>query len=138
MDKEALLTIDGLLIQFGGLKAVNNVDIHVNDKEFIGLIGPNGAGKTTLFNSITGGVNITAGEIKFNDKALNKKRPDQISRMGISRTFQNIRLFSKMTAIENISIAIHSVPKYSIIEAMLRTPRARVKDKEVREQAQFF
>lgn len=138
MNKEAFLEINNLVIQFGGLKAVNDASVYVKKNEFIGLIGPNGAGKTTFFNSITGGVLPTAGEIFFNGNNLIKKRPDLISRLGISRTFQNIRLFPKLTAIENIMIALHSVPKYSILEAIIRTPKVRKNDKYIKEEAQHF
>ena len=88
MDREALLEINSLVVQFGGLRAVDNFSINVCKDEFIGLIGPNGAGKTTVFNTITGNVEPTLGEITFNKQSLNKKRPDEISRLGISRTFQ--------------------------------------------------
>lgn len=138
MDREALLEINSLVAQFGGLRAVDNFSINVCKDEFIGLIGPNGAGKTTVFNTITGNVEPTLGEITFNKQSLNKKRPDEISRLGISRTFQNIRLFPKMTVIDNISIGLHSTPKYSILEAALQLPKVKLIEKETKERAQYF
>lgn len=138
MEKENLLQISNLSIQFGGLKAVNEVTLNVDRDETVGLIGPNGAGKTSLFNSITGSVPPTYGDILFMNQSLVKKRPDEICRMGISRTFQNIRLFPKMTSIENISIGMHSTPKYSMLEAVLRLPKVRASEKEVRDRAQYY
>ena len=138
MEKENILKVANLSIQFGGLKAVNEVTLHIDRGETVGLIGPNGAGKTSLFNSITGSVAPASGAIYFKNQNLVKKRPDEICRMGISRTFQNIRLFSRMTSIENISIGLHSTPKYSMAEAVLRLPKVRAKEKEVREMAQHF
>lgn len=133
-----ILKIDDLAIYFGGLKAINGVNLHVDKNEFVGLIGPNGAGKTTLFNAITGNTIPTTGRITFHDHVLNKKRPDQISNLGISRTFQNIRLFPKMTVLQNISISMHSTPQYSILEAALRTPKVRKIEKEAEEKAFYY
>mgnify|MGYP000891198381 FL=1 len=138
IEGKVLLGVNNLIVQFGGLKAINDVSINVLEGEFIGLIGPNGAGKTTFFNSITGNIEATSGEILFDNHKLNGKRSDQISRLGISRTFQNIRLFNKMTAIENISIGLHSTPKYSTIEAVLRMPKVKNIEKETKERAQYF
>jgi len=109
-------------IAFGGLRAIENVSIQVNEDEFVGLIGPNGAGKTTFFNSISGYVRPSNGKILFNGKSLIRKSPSKISNYGISRTFQNIRLFPKMTVLENASIPIHSTPKYSVWAALLGLP----------------
>lgn len=136
--ENAILNIDNLAIHFGGLKAINGVSLHVDKNEFVGLIGPNGAGKTTLFNAITGNVAPTAGTIAFHEKVLNKKRPDQICNLGISRTFQNIRLFPKMTVLQNISISMHGTPKYSILEAALRTGKVRRIEKEAEERAYYY
>ena len=132
-NKGALLNIDNMTIAFGGLKAIDDVTIHVNEGEFVGLIGPNGAGKTTFFNAITGNVKPTSGTIIFNEIDLSKKKPDQISNCGISRTFQNIRIFPKMTVLENVMIPMHGVPSYSMWEAMLGLPvvkRTRVENEE--------
>lgn len=134
----SLLEIKNLTIQFGGLKAINNVDLSVAPGEMIGLIGPNGAGKTTLFNAITGVVNKSEGSILFDGKDLAQYKPNQIAHLGISRTFQNIRLFSKMTAEENVAIGINSVADYNLLSACLRLPNARKKDKETKIKAQEY
>jgi len=132
---EPILTLNNLTVQFGGVRAVNEVNIHIQKGELVGLIGPNGAGKTTIFNLITNAVQPTAGTIEFKGKSILKKSPDQICRLGISRTFQNIRLFPQMTAYENVELALHSTPKYNILEAFLRTPRASRIEKETRQRA---
>lgn len=95
----SLLDIQNLTVQFGGLKAISNVNLSLDAGQMVGLIGPNGAGKTTLFNTVTGVVQKTEGSVLFDGKDLSKYKPNQIAHLGISRTFQNIRLFSKMTAI---------------------------------------
>ena len=109
-NSKAALTVSNLTIRFGGLCAVDNVSVHIDEGEFVGLIGPNGAGKTTFFNSITGNLVPTEGVITYKGKSLVKKGPDQISHMGISRTFQNIRIFPKMTVLENVCLPLHSQP----------------------------
>lgn len=138
IDPNELLTVNNLRIAFGGLCAVDNVSLHVNKGEFVGLIGPNGAGKTTFFNSITGNLVPTAGSILFQRKSLVKKDPAQISHMGISRTFQNIRIFPKMTVLENISISLHSEPTYDIFSAVLALPSAKREDLRIRNEALEF
>ena len=137
-DNKSLLKIEDLLIQFGGLKAISDVNIHIDEGEFVGIIGPNGAGKTTLYNAITGNVPVTSGKISFLDKDLGKLRPDQINNLGISRTFQNIRLFPKMSALWNVSASLSSVPRYNILEAFLRTPKVKRIDREVEEKAYYY
>lgn len=134
----SLLEIKGLTIQFGGLKAIDNVDLSVAPGQMIGLIGPNGAGKTTLFNAVTGVVPKSAGSILFDGHDLSKYKPNQIAHLGVSRTFQNIRLFSKMTAEENVAIGINSVADYNLLSAFLRLPGARKKDKETKLKAQEY
>ena len=115
----SLLDIQNLTVQFGGLKAISNVNLSLDAGQMVGLIGPNGAGKTTLFNTVTGVVQKTEGSVLFDGKDLSKYKPNQIAHLGISRTFQNIRLFSKMTAEENVAIGINSVADYGIISAFL-------------------
>ena len=105
----SLLDIQNLTVQFGGLKAISNVYLSLDAGQMVGLIGPNGAGKRTLFNTVTGVVQKTEGSVLFDGKDLSKYKPNQIAHLGISRTFQNIRLFSKMTAEENVAIGINSV-----------------------------
>jgi len=119
-----ILNIENLTVDFGGVRAVNNVSLALEPGEFVGLIGPNGAGKTTIFNLLTNAFRPTAGTITFKGKSILGKSPDKICRLGISRTFQNIRLFPQMTAYENVELGLHSTPQYSIAEAFFRTPRA--------------
>ena len=132
---DEILTIQNLTVDFGGVRAVNNFTFSMQSGELIGLIGPNGAGKTTVFNLITNAIRPTSGQILLNGKSVLGKSPDQICRLGISRTFQNIRLFPQMTAYENVELGLHSTPRYSIAEAFVRTPRARRVEVETRKRA---
>jgi branched-chain amino acid transport system ATP-binding protein len=131
---DPILNLDAISVSFGGVKAVRNVSLQLQPGELIGLIGPNGAGKTTIFNLITGSVKPTEGVISFKGKNIVGKTSDQLCHLGISRTFQNIRLFPQMTVFENVALGLHSDPHYSIIEAFVRTPNARRKEKEVEGQ----
>ena len=133
-----LLKVENLTIRFGGLVAVDDVSIHIDVGEFIGLIGPNGAGKTTFFNSITGNLVPTSGKISYDGKSLIKKAPDKISHMGISRTFQNIRIFPKMSVLENVCLPLHSEPNYNVFSAMLGLPYTRRRDKQLNDEAMSF
>lgn len=137
-NSKAALTVSNLTIRFGGLCAVDNVSVHIDEGEFVGLIGPNGAGKTTFFNSITGNLVPTEGVITYKGKSLVKKGPDQISHMGISRTFQNIRIFPKMTVLENVCLPLHSQPTYNIFAAFLGLPSTKREDKRIKEEAMSF
>jgi len=110
-------------IRFGGLCAVNELDMVVNKGEIYGLIGPNGAGKTTIFNLLTGVYQPSSGEIYFNGQRIDGQRPYQIAGRGVSRTFQNIRLFPSMTVLENVMTACHIHMGQTLIDAVLRTPR---------------
>ncbi len=132
---DEILSLRDLTVDFGGVRAVNNVSLSLKKGEMVALIGPNGAGKTTIFNLITNAVRPTAGEILLNGKNILGKSPDQICRLGISRTFQNIRLFPQMTAYENVELGLHSTPHYSLAEAFLRTPRARRIESDTRKKA---
>jgi branched-chain amino acid transport system ATP-binding protein len=132
---EDILKLDHVSVLFGGLKAINNVSLHLAQGEFIGLIGPNGAGKTTIFNLISGSVKPSEGEILFKGASVVGKAPDVLCHLGISRTFQNIRLFSQMSVLENVALGLHSRPHYSVLEAFIRTPRARKAERQVREKA---
>lgn len=127
----ALLETKDATIRFGGLVAVNLLNIEVNEGEIVAIIGPNGAGKTTAFNLITGVYEPTDGEIFFNGKKLNGKRPDQIAKLGIARTFQNIRLFKDLTVLENVLIATHLNIKTDLISSVLKLPHARREEKEM-------
>ena len=126
-----LLKTDGVSKVFGGLKAVSNFDIEINEGELIGLIGPNGAGKTTAFNLLTGVYQPTTGTIDFAGKSLVGLKPYQITSRGITRTFQNIRLFSELTVLDNVKIAYDSHAKYSLVESVLRLGRYFKEEDEI-------
>jgi branched-chain amino acid transport system ATP-binding protein len=130
----ATLRTDKCTIRFGGLIAVNALDMAVNQGEIYGLIGPNGAGKTTIFNLLTGVYDPTEGEIYFQGKRIDGLRPHQIARHGVSRTFQNIRLFAGMTVLENVMTACHIHARQKLADAVLRTPRFT---RDEREQKDF-
>ena len=110
-------------IQFGGLIAVNTLDMSVERGQIYGLIGPNGAGKTTVFNLLTGVYKPTSGEIYFQGKRIDGLRSYEISRRGVSRTFQNIRLFPSMSVLENVMTACHRHAKQNLVDAIIRSPR---------------
>jgi branched-chain amino acid transport system ATP-binding protein len=130
-----MLETKNVTMQFGGLTAVDNFSIQVEDDEIIGLIGPNGAGKTTAFNVITGVYSPTHGEIFFNNKKISALKPHQITRMGLARTFQNIRLFHEMTVLENILVAATLHEKPSLAESVLHLPSYLKREKRIREMA---
>ena len=115
----ALLECKSLGIQFGGLKAVDNFNISIEEGSLYGLIGPNGAGKTTVFNLLTGVYKPTVGSIKLNGSIISGLKPVQISKLGIARTFQNIRLFSNMTVLDNVKVALHNEIRYSLLSDFL-------------------
>ncbi len=131
----ALLTAQKVTKRFGGLVAVNSVDFEIPDKSIASIIGPNGAGKTTFFNCITGFNHADEGTITFDGVEIQKLRPDQITKLGISRTYQNIRLFANMTAIENILVGMHKFLKTSWISAVLRMPGMREEEERALEEA---
>ncbi len=131
----ALLETKDATIRFGGLVAVNLLNIEVNEGEIVAIIGPNGAGKTTAFNLITGVYEPTEGEILLNGKKINGKRPDEIAKLGIARTFQNIRLFKDLTVLENVLIATHLNIKTGLFSSVLKLPNARKEEKEMIEFA---
>ncbi|MEC1178069.1 ABC transporter ATP-binding protein [Metasolibacillus meyeri] len=118
-----LLKVDGLGIQFGGLKAVQNVDMYMSQGELIGLIGPNGAGKTTTFNMLTGVYAPTEGTITFDGKQIQGLDPYKVTRGGISRTFQNIRLFKELSVLDNVKVANHSLANHNILSSIFRLPK---------------
>ncbi|MFA5845011.1 MAG: ABC transporter ATP-binding protein [Coriobacteriia bacterium] len=109
-------------MMFGGLRAVSNVDLHIDEGEIVALIGPNGAGKTTFFNLMTGIHKATEGSVTFRGQELGGRKPHQICQMGIARTFQNIRLFANMTTLENVMVGRHSRSTAGPLKAVLRTP----------------
>lgn len=134
-NQDAILKAEGMVKRFGGLTAVNNLDFQIPRGQISSIIGPNGAGKTTFFNCITGFYKIDEGEILLNGKPIHRKSPDQITRAGIARTFQNIRLFNNMTALENIMVGQEAHLKSSWIGAILGTPATRREVKESEERA---
>ena len=120
---------------FGGLKAVSDFNFHINKGELVGLIGPNGAGKTTAFNLFTGVYQPTTGEITFGGKSIVGLKPYQITQRGIARTFQNIRLFSELSVLDNVKIAFHDHVKYGVVEAVLRMGRYYKEEDRIEEEA---
>jgi branched-chain amino acid transport system ATP-binding protein len=133
---DALLTASRLRKEFGGLVAVNDVDFTVPERSIISLIGPNGAGKTTFFNMLTGVYKPTAGTILFDGTDLTGRPPHAVTRRGIGRTFQNIRLFKEMTALENVLVGMHGHLKGGILSSIVGTPRIRHEEKDAIEHAQ--
>jgi len=126
----ALLETCNLTRQFGGLRAIGDLSLSVNRGEILGVIGPNGAGKTTFFNLLTGIYPPSSGDILFKGNSIVGLLPSQIARLGVARTFQNIRLFRRLSVLENTRIAYDSQLPYSPVDALLRTPRARVRERE--------
>ena len=120
---EPLLKATHVSEVFGGLKAVSDFNLHLNPGELVGLIGPNGAGKTTAFNLFTGVYQPTEGAIEFDGRSIVGLKPYQITQRGIARTFQNIRLFSELSVLDNVRIAFHDHVKYGVVEAVLRVGR---------------
>jgi len=131
----ALLKATKLSKVFGGLKAVSNFEVIIEKGELIGLIGPNGAGKTTAFNLLTGVYEPTTGEIELDGKSLVGLKPYQITQLGLARTFQNIRLFSELTVLDNVKIAYHFHVKYGILESVLRIGRYHKEEAEIEAKA---
>jgi branched-chain amino acid transport system ATP-binding protein len=130
-----LLTAEGVSKIFGGLVAVNEVTFAIPQRSIVSIIGPNGAGKTTFFNMLTGLYKPTFGRISFSGKDITGMRPDRITASGVARTFQNIRLFGTMSALENVLVGQHSRMKAGLVGSVLRTPRTRREEKAVREHA---
>jgi branched-chain amino acid transport system ATP-binding protein len=120
---EALLEVDDVTLQFGGVVALNRVSFSLRKGEIFGLIGPNGAGKTTCFNAMTGVYRPTGGGIRFNGESIVGKKKHEITRLGIARTFQNVRLFPEMTALENVMVGADAHHKTSVVGALFRLPR---------------
>jgi branched-chain amino acid transport system ATP-binding protein len=130
-----LLVADGVEKRFGGLVAVNNVDFTIPERSIVSLIGPNGAGKTTFFNMLTGVYKPTAGRIVFDGHDVTAKPPHVITRRGIGRTFQNIRLFQNMTALENTLVGMHCRLSGGIVRSVLRTPGLKREERDARKRA---
>lgn len=131
-DFEPILAVSALTRSFGGLVAVNNVSFTVNQNEIFGLIGPNGAGKTTLFNLISGLIPPSSGQLLYQGESITKLRPYKIAKLGIARTFQNIRLFGTLSALENIIVARHIHTKSNVFNGVLSLPSAAREEKIAR------
>jgi branched-chain amino acid transport system ATP-binding protein len=132
---EKLLELKNTTIKFGGVTALNEVNFHVNKGEICALIGPNGAGKTTVFNVVTGVYPITSGEILFKGENLSGKKRHQVTKMGLARTFQNVRLFGDMTALENVITATDVHKKTGLIRSLFGTPLNRREERESKARA---
>jgi branched-chain amino acid transport system ATP-binding protein len=131
----AILRAEAVSKEFGGLVAVNDVSIEIPRHSIVSMIGPNGAGKTTLFNMLTGLYKPTAGRIVFSDREITRARPDVITKLGVARTFQNIRLFGAMTALENVMVGRHCRMRAGLFGSILRTPWVRAEERAVRDRA---
>jgi branched-chain amino acid transport system ATP-binding protein len=131
----AILTVEGLTKWFGGLPAVHDVNLTLEEGQIFGLIGPNGAGKTTCFNLITGLIPPSAGRVTFRGRPLTGLKPNQITALGMARTFQNIRLFGAMTARENVIVGMHCRLKTGVMGGVFRTPSMRLEDARARAKA---
>jgi branched-chain amino acid transport system ATP-binding protein len=132
---ESVLEAQGMTRYFGGLCAVNNVSFSIQRGEVFGLIGPNGAGKTTLFNLITGLTPPTRGKLNYLGRDITGQPPHRIAKLGIARTFQNIRLFGRLTALQNVMIARHIHTESNLLTGVLGLPQARSEERETRQRA---
>ena len=133
--REIVLKTEHLCIQFGGLKAVDDVNLEIKEGELYGLIGPNGAGKTTVFNLLTGVYKPTSGRFYLCGKELTGRSPIEVNKSGIARTFQNIRLFNNLTVIENVMIGLSNQIPCSVVSSVLRLPRHKKSEKEYYDRA---
>ncbi|MGG1399092.1 ABC transporter ATP-binding protein [Bacillus salipaludis] len=137
----SLVSIENVTLQFGGLKAVDNVSFTIEKGKIIGLVGPNGAGKTSMFNIITGFYKPSKGNIIFDGNNIVRKKPSKITELGMARTFQNIRLFPSLTVLENVMSGMHSKTRQGYLGAIFRTPAQRREEeliKAVAESAMEF
>jgi branched-chain amino acid transport system ATP-binding protein len=131
----AMLATESVSKQFGGLVAVDDLDFQLAEGQIASVIGPNGAGKTTFFNMLTGLYRPSSGTIRYEGREISRSRPDRITAMGIARTFQNIRLFPTMSALENVMIGQHARMRAGLFGSILRPPRVRAEERRVRETA---
>ena len=131
-----LLELEGVSLSFGGLRVVDDLDLHVDEGEIVSVIGPNGAGKTTLFNLITGIYRPHAGDITLDGKSVVGLQPHEISQRGVSRTFQTLRLFLNMSVKENVMAAAYGHTRAGVFRSMLRTPGMRREEREIETLAQ--
>ena len=132
---KTLLSAEHVSKVFGGLVAVNDVSFAIPERAIVSIIGPNGAGKTTFFNMLTGLYKPTVGTIVFDGRDISRTRPDRITKLGVARTFQNIRLFATMSAVENVMVGQHARMKAGLVGSILRPPKVLREEREVREKA---
>jgi branched-chain amino acid transport system ATP-binding protein len=132
----ALLEVSGVSKHFGGLYALNGLDLHVNEHEIVSVIGPNGAGKSTVFNVITGLYTPDGGDVVFRGESILGRAPSQVTRLGIARTFQNVKLFPNMTVLENAMVGQHCRTKAGVFGALIRTPATRREEAGIRQRAE--
>lgn len=137
-----MLKIDNMIMRFGGVVAVNNFNINIEKGELVGLIGPNGAGKTTVFNVVTGVYRPTEGQVTFNpgdkDHVISGQRPDEIAKLGICRTFQNIRLFKDMSVLDNVFIGNHLRIKSNVFSSIARLKSYKEEEKEMYDKSLYL
>ena len=131
----SILKADHISMQFGGLTAVSNFYLNVKEGELVGLIGPNGAGKTTVFNMLTGVYKPTKGKIYFDNQEINRKKVDEITALGMARTFQNIRLFTNLSVLDNVMVGCHLRLKSSVLNAIFRFPEYLQEEDEIKKEA---
>jgi branched-chain amino acid transport system ATP-binding protein len=132
---DRLLELDHVTMQFGGIVALDDVTVHVDSGEIMGLIGPNGAGKTTVFNVVTGVYHPTEGDVRFDGRSIVGEKRYRITKRGIARTFQNIRLFPEMTALENVMVGVDAHARTSVPGALVRLPGTRAEEHAARDEA---
>lgn len=133
--RSRILEVDNVTLRFGGVVALDEVSFHINEGEILGLIGPNGAGKTTCFNVMTGVYQATSGAVRFQGRPLGKRKRFEITKLGIARTFQNIRLFANMTALENVMVGSDAHHRAGVLSAMLGLPRHHQEESDGRDRA---
>lgn len=132
----SILTVTGVTQKFGGLRALSNINIHIEQGEIVGIIGPNGAGKTTLFNIITGIYTPTEGKVALDGEDITGMKPFLIARRGFARTFQNIRLFPKLSALDNVLLGMHGHTRAGLVDAIFYTPEKRREETACNERAE--
>jgi branched-chain amino acid transport system ATP-binding protein len=135
MSGKTILKLENVTMKFGGLTAVNDVSMNIEERDLVAVIGPNGAGKTTLFNTITGIYTPTSGSVTFNGIDLKDIKSSEISKLGIARTFQNIRLFKNSTVLDNIKIAKHSRIRYGVMAGLLRNKEFLAEEKKIEKES---
>jgi branched-chain amino acid transport system ATP-binding protein len=135
MSVPPLLAVEGLSCRFGGLLALNNVSLAVREGEIFGLIGPNGAGKTTLFNVISALTPPSAGEVLWRGDRIGDRRPDQLSRLGLARTFQNLRLFDSLSVQDNVLVGLHRFAASPLLAGLLASPAVRRRHRQLEQRA---